>query len=177
MKKLTFIALFALGMWSCSQPKPEVAQTVEVKPQPMEFGDSKYSDMCKQGLTALTNKDIDSFVANMADNAVYRFNNGDSIVGKPAISDYWKDRTTNAIDKISFSKDVWLTIKVNESTQGVRTGNWVLAWFRVDATYKTGKSMTQTVHNLYHFDASDKVDGVTQFLDRAPINAAMAKGK
>ncbi|MEK6782264.1 MAG: nuclear transport factor 2 family protein [Bacteroidota bacterium] len=177
MKKLMVLALFAGGMWSCSQPKPEEAAPVETKPQPVEFSDASYTDLCKQTLVSLTNKDPDAYVSNMADNAIYRFNNGDSIAGKPAITDYWNDRITNVIDEISFSDEVWLSLKVNETTQGIRPGNWVLGWYRVMATYTKGQSMTQNIHTIYHFDASGKIDEVIQYLDRAPIIAAMPKTK
>ena len=124
----------------------------------------------------MTTKDIDGFVSNFADDAVYVFNNGDSIAGKQAITEYWTDRMTNAIDEIGFSNDIWLSLKVNESSQGVMTGNWVLGWFQVTATYQaTGKSMTQNIHTLYHFNDSGKFDRVIQYLDRASIMAAMTK--
>lgn len=177
MKKLVVFTLLVSGLLSC-QPKTEVAETVEPpKPQPIEFADAKYSDMCKVGLAFLTSKDIDAFVSSMSDNAIYRFNNGDSIAGKPAITAYWKERMTNAIDKIDFSDDVWLSLKANEPPKGVLAGNWVMGWFRVTATYKTGKSMTQYIHTLYHFNTNDKIDEVIQYLDRAPIIAAMTPEK
>ena len=174
MKKLMIVLVIA-ALWSCTKPQPAVQETVAPTPQAMEFSDDKWSDICKQGLAGLSSGDIDSFVSNYADNVIYRFNNGDSIVGKPAVTAYWKDRRGNAIDKITFTNDIWLSIKVNESKQ-VQTGNWVLAWFNTSATYKaTGKSMTQSIHNLYHFDANSKIDVVIQYLDRAPIMAAMKK--
>lgn len=97
-------------------------------------------------------------------------------MGKPAITEYWKDRRGKAIDTITYSGDVWLTIKANEPPgPGVQTGNWLFSWFKVTVTYSTGKKMTQWIHNLHHFDANDKIDYAVQFLDRAPINAAAAK--
>ena len=41
--------------------------------------------------------------------------------------------------------------------------------------YKKGKSVTQWMPILYHFDSNDKINQVTHFLDRASINAAMLK--
>jgi hypothetical protein len=35
--------------------------------------------------------------------------------------------------------------------------------------------MSQWIHTLMHFNNEDKIDRVLQFLDRAPINAAMKK--
>ena len=111
-----------------------------------------------------------------ADNAMYRWNNGDSLVGKKAISDYWKKRRTEAIDSISFSNDIWLSVKVNEPQQTVQApGVWLLGWYAINAKYKTGKRMMQWIHADMHFDAQDKIDIFIQYLDRAPINAAMKK--
>jgi hypothetical protein len=131
MKNQIALVLFIGIMWSCNQTTQEVAAPVEEpKPQPIEFTDAKYIDMCKQGLTDLSSKNIDAFTNNFADNAIYRFNNGDSIAGKAAINAYWKDRMTNAIETISFSNDIWLSLKVNESEQ-FKTGNCVFGWFSV----------------------------------------------
>ena len=174
MKKL-MIVLVVAALWSCTKPQPAVQEAVMAPTPAMEFADAKLSDICKQGLAGLSSGDIDSFVSAYADNVMYRFNNGDSIVGKAAVTAYWKDRRTNVIDKITFTNDIYLPIKVNESKL-VQTGNWVLAWFNTSATYKaTGKSMSQSIHNLYHFDANSKIDLVVQYMDRAPIMAAMKK--
>ena len=174
-KSIAFLALLA-GFWSCNQPKQEVKEPEPVveKPAPIAFGESKYSDLCKQSMAALSSGDVDGFLVNFADNAVYRFNNGDSIAGKTAISSYWKERRTKVIDKIEFTNDIWLPLVINEY-QGVRTGTWVLAWFETSAKYKTGKSMHQWVHTLYHFNGTGQVEEVIQYLDRAPIMEAMKK--
>ena len=176
MKKLIAFLLLLGGIWSCSQPKEDQESSTAAMPMPMEFAGTKYSDIAKVGIRNLANKDIDAFAESFDDNAVYRFNSGDSIVGKAAIHAYWKDRMANAIVKLEISKDIWLPIKVNESTN-VRTGEWVLCWFSASATYTTGKSMNQWVHTVYHFNENDKIDEVTQFLDRAQIMAAMAEEK
>lgn len=69
-----------------------------------------------------------------------------------------------------------MPVKVNTPQQQVQApGVWLLAWFQVNAKYKTGKSMSQWIHTDYHFDANDKIDQVVQYIDRAPINAAIAK--
>lgn len=109
----------------------------------------------------------------MADNAVYVFNNGDSLVGKEAITNYWLDRRENLIDKLTFSSDVWLVINVNEAPSSrVMTGPWVMGWFLAKATYKTGKSMQQWIHTDYHLNDEGKIDRVIQYLDRQSINQA-----
>lgn len=164
----------ATSILSCNQPKEETLAIETVMPMPMEFSGTHFRDIAKEGLLNLSNKNFDEFIENFSDDAVYRFNYGDSISGKGAIYSYWKDRLTNVITKLEITNDVWLPLKVNQSDK-VRTGDWVLCWFKVNAAYTTGKSMTQWVHTLYHFDASGKIDQVTQFIDRAPINAAMTQ--
>src|SRR5689334_13052764 len=71
------------------------------EPKDVEFADSKYVDIAKAGMRNLESGDIDAWMANYADNAVYRWNNLDSLVGKAAISDYWKKRRADVIDSMS----------------------------------------------------------------------------
>ncbi len=112
-----------------------------------------------------------------ADNAKYYWNGGDSLIGKPAIDKYWRDRRINVIDSVSFQNDIWLPIKVNTPQQKERTGVWLMGWYQVTAKYKGGSSMTQWMHILYHFDENDKIDEVNHFVDRLPIMAAMKPKK
>lgn len=179
MKNLIFILIGSSLLWACSQPKQEPeAPAVEVKPQPVEIGDPKYIEIGKQGLRSLAEGNIDAFMSGFADGAQFSWNNGDSIMGKPAITEYWKERRGKAIDTITYVGDVWLTIKANEApAPGVRTGVWLFGWFKTTVTYANGNKMTQWIHNLYHFDGADKIDYTAQFLDRAPINAAAAGKK
>jgi hypothetical protein len=90
------------------------------------------------------------------------------------VAAFWKDRRVNVIDTIAFKNEIWLSIKVNEA-ENVGPGNYLLGWFDSSITYATGKTVNISIHNVYHFDANDKIDFVLQYLDRAPINAAMAK--
>jgi ketosteroid isomerase-like protein len=177
---------FLVGMMSflllaaCNNPKPEEAAettptTTETKAQPVEFADSKYTEIGKSGLASMSSGDVDAWSSNWADNIVWQWNNGDSVVGKAAVVKYWKDRRGNAIDSISFSNHIWLPLKVNQPQATEQAGIWLLSWYAVNAKYKTGKRMMQWIHSAQHFDANDKIDRVVQYLDRVPINAAMAK--
>lgn len=121
--------------------------------------------------------DVDAWMSNYADNAKYYWNSGDSLVGKPAIDKFWRDRRTNVIETIVFEKDIWLPIKVNEKGNIPRDGYWLLSWYKTTAKYKGGKSMTQWIHTTFHFDANDKIDMVHQYVDKAAINAAMPQKK
>jgi hypothetical protein len=40
---------------------------------------------------------MDAWMAEFADNAVYYWNSGDSLVGKPAIDKYWRNRRANVL--------------------------------------------------------------------------------
>lgn len=169
---------------ACTNQKPADDKTAtsadsvaatQAKIQPAEFADAKYSDIGKKGLAALSSGDIDSWMGSFADNAVYQWNNGDSVAGKAAISAYWKKRRGEVIDSISFANDIWLPIKVNQPQRMEQPGIWLLSWYSVSAKYKTGKKMSQWIHTDTHFDANDKIDRVIQYLDRTPINAAAMK--
>jgi hypothetical protein len=184
MKK-TIAMAFAISMlFACTSQKSEdktaagsdSAVAAPAKPQATEFADAKYTDIGKMGLASLSSGNIDAWMGSFADNAVYIWNNGDSLVGKAAITAYWKQRRGTVIDSISFSSDIWLPVKVNQPQQPAQApGVWLLGWYVTSAKYKTGKRMTQWIHTATHFDANDKIDRAVQFLDRAPINAATKK--
>lgn len=169
-------------MFSCSEsPKTEEKTGSQTAPsateaKAYEFGDDKLVEILKKGSASLESGDIDGWLVSFADNAVYHWNNYDSLAGKAAISDYWKKRRADVIDSMSFTKQIWMPIKLNKPmVEDQLTGNYVLCWQVTYARYKTGKSMKQRIHMVYHFDANDKIDRVSQYLDRAPINAAMTQ--
>ena len=144
---LKFISLaLCLLLVSCKNAKnDENSTTTEnaASVAPAEIADAKYIDIGKSGLADLSSGDIAKWMENYAENAIYRFNNGDSIVGKPAISAYWTQRRTEVIDSISFDHDIWLPVKVNTPANEMQApGIWLLGWYRTTAKYKNGKSMT-----------------------------------
>ncbi len=175
MRNVLILFIVCCLFAACDQPKPEAAST-PAKPPRIEIGDSTKSQLCKDGIMALAAGDVDSFASSMADNIVYMWNSGDSIAGKAAIVDYWKDRHANVIEKMDVSNVALLSLKVNES-KVVPPGDYVFMWASVTASYKGGKSMTQLIHNAYSFDSSGKINRITQFIDRAPIMAAMPAKK
>jgi hypothetical protein len=186
MKRILVLAAGCLLLFACKNDKKgetktsgETTSTDSAggkKMQQAEFADAKYSEMGKKMMDQFANGDVDGYVANYADNAVYRWSAGDSLGGKDAIAKYWKDRRMNVIDSISFSNDIWLPIKVNTPQKGPDSpGNWLLSWYQVNVKYKTGKKLIFWVHADHHFDANDKIDQTIQYIDRAPINAALAK--
>lgn len=181
MKKLFLLVLCASLFVGCKKEaamEPAATATDTSKTvAPVEFADAKYSEIGKKSLEALSKGDMDAWMSNYADNAKYYWNSGDSLVGKPAIDKYWRDRRSNVIETITFAKDIWLPLKVNEKGNIPMDGYWLLSWYQVTAKYKGGKSMTQWIHTSFHFDANDKIDMVNQYLDKAAIIAAMPQKK
>lgn len=184
MKKIFVWAIGSTFLFSCGesekpaeQPAATAEQPAAAQPQPAEFADAKYTEIGKQNLSALSKGDVDAWMSNLSDNAKYFWNGGDSLIGKAAISAYWKNRRTAVVDTIFFTNDIWLPVKVNVPQQAVQApGVWLLSWYQTHATYKaSGKTMVQWIHTDMHFDANDKIDQIVQYVDRSVINAAMKK--
>jgi hypothetical protein len=187
MKQLLSWAVCSIVLLSCSDQKPAeeattvapdaaaAAPAVATSPTGASFADAKYAQMGKDGLAKFAAEDMDGFFAGYADNAVWQWNNGDSLVGKAAIVDYWKGRFEKDIDSIAFSNDIWLAVNVANPQSIEQPGVWLMSWYMVNAKYKTGKRMVQWIHTDMHMDANDKIDRVIQYLDRMPIMSAMKK--
>lgn len=178
MKKLFLIVWCASVLTGCKKEAGMESSTATDSVKKMaavEIADAKYSDIGKKSLEELSKGDMDAWMSNYADNAKYYWNAGDSLVGKLAIDKFWRDRRENVIETITFSKEIWLPVKVNEKGNIPMDGYWLLAWYQVTAKYKGGGSMTQWIHTNFHFDANDKIDMVNQYLDKVPIMDALAK--
>lgn len=177
MRSFLITMFCAATLLACNKPKEQVAEPVAEEPkapQDFEFGDDKYTGIGKQGMDQLSSGDVDGWMNSFADNAVYTFSAGDSLAGKKAITDYWKERRGKFIDSIQFSNHVWIPMIANQQENGPMPGNWLLSWYRVQVKYKTGKKLSFFVHSVTHFNNEDKIDRVIQYFDRAPINAALA---
>jgi len=181
MKRTIGFLFLAVIFAACGNDQPAAdnsgttmdSASTEVNTRGYEFGDDKYVQMAKQTMQDLSSGNIDSYLSVYADNAIYRFSGGDSLNGKQAITDYWKKRRSEVIDSLSYSGEVWLPINVSKPmSPNQLTGNYALTWNMVHAKYKSGKSMSQRMHMVFHFDNNDKVDRVTQYLDRVPVMAA-----
>ena len=143
------------------------------EPAPVEFAEARYIEMGKKHQQAFQDGNMDAWFSQFSDDVRYYFSGGDSIIGKARVMEYWKDRRQNVIRKIQFSEDIWLPVKINKSQEGHDlVGTWLLSWYKVNATYNTGKSINFWVHNLYHLNDREQVDRVIQYMDRAPILAA-----
>jgi hypothetical protein len=180
MKKLMLLALSLSLFAACThevrhEQKTEAA-VIETKPQPAEFADPKYIEIGKKMFASLSSGDMAGYLNGYADNAVYQWNNGDSLAGKAAISEFWTKRRTEVIETLTFSNEIWLPIKVNKPQSVEAPGVWLLGWYQVNAKYKTtGKTMVQWMHIDLHFDVADRIDRVIQYVDSEPITAALTK--
>lgn len=183
MKQMFAGAILSLLLLGCKNEKTEETKTMEAKSDttaavsrgPAEFADQKYAETGRMGIQALASGDVDSWMNSFADNAVYQWNAGDSISGKEAITKYWKNRRSQVLDSLTFSDAIYLPIKVNQPQSIEQPGVWLLCWYKVHATYKSGGSMTQWLHIDMHFDNNDKIDRVIQYIDRAPVAKAEKK--
>ncbi len=151
----------------------ESAQT----PPPVEFADQKYIDMGKKAWEQFAAGNIDGWASAFAENIKFRWSAGDSLTGKAEVVKYWKDRRANVIESIEISNDIWLPVKVNEPQSIESKGIWLLNWQRIKATYKNKESLTFWAHIDMHYNNEGLVDEVIQYIDRAPIQAAVAKKK
>ena len=184
MKNQLLMAFCAMTLFlaACNDSKPveETAQQVAADSTaatmpPAEFADPALGAIVKTGLDHFSKGDVAAWMASFADNAVYAWNNGDSLAGKEAISEFWTKRRTEVIDSITFTNAIFLPIKVNTPQSVEAPGNWVLTWYKIHAKYKTGKYMDQWSHTDSHFNAEGKIDRVIQYIDFVPIQAAQAK--
>ena len=119
MRKLLLPAFSVFILLSCSDNKKAETSadtmvktaTANDKPMQSEFADAKYADMGKQMMMQMENGNMDAWIGNFADNAVYQWSSGDSLAGKKAIGDYWSNRRKNVMESIHFAQDIWLPIK------------------------------------------------------------------
>jgi hypothetical protein len=182
MRKFLLLASAGVILFACNNEQKSGTETADAssadssaKNQAAEFADAKYTDVGKKQLADFESGNVDSWLASFSDSARYYWSGGDSLIGKSAIADYWKNRRANVIKAIKFSNDIWLPLKVNTPQKGPdRPGVWLMSWYQVNATYASGKSIQFWAHHLFHFDNNDKIDQVSAFMDMAPIKAAVS---
>src|SRR5215470_5867382 len=99
MKKILILTTGCMIMLACNNQKTDsdtkaaaTADSSTAKPQPpAEFADAKYVEMGKATLGAFEKGDVDAWLKDFADNSVFLWSSGDSLAGKSAITDYWKN--------------------------------------------------------------------------------------
>jgi len=185
MKKIFSLAVGCCILLACNNSKPaeptttastDTATAEKKPPPPSEFADPKYIEMGKKNLAQLSSGDVDGWMTAYSDSARFNWSGGDSLVGKTAIANYWKDRRSKVIDSISFTNDIWLPLKINQPQKGPdRAGIWLLSWYQVNVKYKNGKKLIFWIHVDNHYDNNDKIDQTIQYIDKAPINKALGR--
>src|ERR1044072_1190068 len=182
MKKVLLASCCLIMLAACKDEAEKTTQAVVAgestkSPSPVSFADQRYVDMGKKAWAMFTAGDIDGWANSFAENIKFRWSAGDSLSGKAEVVKYWKDRRANVVQSVEASNDIWLTLTVNEPQSVESKGTWLLNWHQVKATYKNNESLTFWVHIDMHYNNEDKVDEVIQYIDRAPIQAAVAKKK
>jgi hypothetical protein len=181
MKKIFILGAACLILLSCSDKKKDEGKKEEKtmmdgEKKQAELLDMKEADETKAAQLAFARGDIDAWAARLDDNVRYTWSGGDSLIGKQAVVDYWKDRWNKVIKSQTLSNMILLPIMVNESqAQGADVpGKWVLYWAMVDATYKNDKNIKFWVHSVNHYNDAGKVDQIGVYVDRHPIMEATA---
>ena len=163
MKKVILLLICgALG--ACNQVK---------ETPPVDIADPKYINLSKEVITALCKGDMDAFINHYSDMATYRWNYGDSLVGREAILGYWKERRSAVIDTITFKNEAWLAIKANAPPKHIKPWVYVLGWADFTVKYNNGSSLQMNIHTVFGYDNNDKIISTLQYLDRSLIANAM----
>ena len=170
------VIVIAAVLFGCNnEVKKDDGATTDTKSAtskaPVELiNDSNLINATKATFTAFENKDIEGYTANLADNVMFRWSGGDSLVGKQAVKDYYTGRF-NIIDNIKYSNHIFLPIMSNVSPNGGATaaGKWMLTWFQTNVKYKNGKAIQFWAHNAQHYNDAGKIDIFAQYIDRHPI--------
>jgi len=178
MKKILLGVLISAFIVSCNDEKKEEAVATEStaatpeKKAVDELLPLSEADGVKAAMSAFSKADVDGMISNYDDNIRYRWSNGDSLVGKQAVKDYYLGRW-KIIDSLEFTDHVVLPVNVaNSQTKYQLPGKWVLHWAFAHVKYKNGKKIDFWIHNDYHFNEAGKVDLAIQYIDRVPIMEA-----
>ena len=177
MRHLLLLLLAPVLLFSCKTRTAEGKEGTEELKFGMadgsaEFAETRYVNIGQRHSVMFETGNIEGWAGMFADNAVLQWSNGDSIVGKKAIIDYWTTRRANVVESIDLENDIWLPVKVNKPQQEVDLpGVWLLNWHQFNTKYRNGKTLSGWVHTDYHFNGDDKVDRMIQYMDRAPIMA------
>lgn len=178
MKKKLLAAFAVMLLLSCDNQAPEITAEPVASDSTVikaaEIGDAKTIEIGKRFLSLFSKGDIDGWVNDLADSAVFVWNNGDSLKGRTVIADYWKERW-NGLASITFSNDIWLPLHVNQPQSVEAPGDWLLGWYMFDEKFKNGKGVVEWAHDDMHLDENGKVDRMIHYVDMAPIKAAAGK--
>ncbi len=182
MKKVLLGFAISAFFVSCSGENTETAANTDTTaaaatetaktPAAAELLDMSKTEPVKKGMIAFSNRDIDGMTAEYADNVRYNWSSGDSLIGKQAVKDYYAGRL-KLIDTLYYSDFVMLAVRANEPQSPlVQKGDYVLGWAFTHVKYKNGKKLDFWLHQVNHYNDAGKIDFVSQYIDRAPINEA-----
>jgi hypothetical protein len=134
--------------------------------------DISEADAVKKGLTSFATGNVDAMISEYDENILYTWSGGDSLHGRNAIADYWKNRW-GVIERMNLINTVVQPIQVNEAqVPGQRTGKYVFSWSMVDIAYKNGKKLHFMMHTVNHYNDAGLIDYVSLYYDRLPIMEA-----
>ncbi len=182
MGKILFLAASCILVIACNNKKSNDQKTDDTKntmssgndkKPPTELLDTSNAAPVRNLFAAFSRGDLDGMTADLSDSVKYQWSNGDSLMGKQAVKDYYTGRW-KLIDSISFMNPIYLPIQVNTSQepQYAPTGKWVLYWVATHVKYKNGKQLNFWQHSVNHFNNAGKIDYIGLYLDRHPIMEA-----
>ncbi|HNR15809.1 MAG TPA: nuclear transport factor 2 family protein [Chitinophagaceae bacterium] len=181
MKKIFMLAACCFLLFACNNEKKEdgkmddgskTATSADGKKPSMEMLDMSVGDMVKNSYMAFSRADINGMTADYADTVRYTWSNGDSLIGKKAVQEYWKKRW-QIIDSLNFSEHIVVPMQANEpQSKYAPTGKWILYWAMVNVKYKNSKKLTFWLHSVNHMNDAGKIDFVGNYFDRHPIHEA-----
>ena len=174
MKKVLFGIIISAFFIACSNEKKDDkaatdASATSDKKTTDELLDMSEGEGVKNSMIAWSKGDVEGMSANYDDNIRYQWSNGDTLLGKKAVQDYYTGRL-KLIDSLNYSEHIILPIKMNvQQSQYAPTGKWVLHWAFAHVKYKNGKKLDFWIHSVNHFNDAGKVDYIGVYLDRHPI--------
>ena len=177
MKKLVFVLLTISLLLLSSHIKAQVPATVvsgTINKSTYEIAENNWVEYGKASLEMLQKGNIDGWMILFDNNARFYWSGGDSLIGKPVITKFWKERQRKVIKQITFSNDFWLPMHVNNSEK-MEPGIWLLGWFQFEATFKTGKKVKGRIHHTMHMNDRGLIDLAYQYVDTAPLKDAVRR--
>lgn len=179
MKQCLVYSFFIL-LASCTNP--ETAEPAMVKAaatnatRDIEMGDQRLAHAVKQMNEDFQKGNMEAWLRRYTEDAVFVFSCGDSLVGREAIAQYWKERRHRLMDTIEMSSEVLLPVSINTPTANqYKKGNWLLNWYQVHVRFQNKEELSFLVHVDHHFDSAGLIDRSIQYMDFVPIRNALQK--
>ena len=178
MKKIFLGVMISVFLIACNdekkEDKPAVADTNTAadKKGGDEILNLSEGDGVKSLMMAFSKGDVDGMTAPYDDNLKFYWSNGDSLIGKQAVKDYYTGRW-KLIDSLNYSDQIVLPVKVNNPQSAMQApGKWVLLWSNTHVKYKNGNKISFWVHTDYHYNDAGKIDIAIQYIDKHQIMEA-----